>query len=87
MGLTQDALAEAASLSGKYIGEIERGEVNVTIQSLEQLATGLRIKIHELIKCEHEAEIDFLRMELMEYITQCSEVEVKLAYKLMVALR
>lgn len=85
--LTQDSLAEAAGLSSKHIGEIERGEVNLTVQSLDQIASALRMKVHELIQCEHEEEVDALRKVLIEYISQCSNDEVKLAYKLMVVLR
>jgi transcriptional regulator with XRE-family HTH domain len=41
-GLTQSELAERAELSLKYVGEIERGEANVTVQALERLASVLR---------------------------------------------
>lgn len=40
-GLTQARLAERADLSLKYLGEIERGEANVTVDALERLATAL----------------------------------------------
>lgn len=36
--LTQAELAERADLSLKYLGEIERGEANATIQALERIA-------------------------------------------------
>lgn len=36
--LTQAEAAERADLSLKYVGEIERGEANVTVQALERLA-------------------------------------------------
>lgn len=41
LGLTQAALAERADLSEKYVGEIERGEANVTTQALERIAAVL----------------------------------------------
>jgi transcriptional regulator with XRE-family HTH domain len=37
-GLTQDALGEYADLSLKYVGEIERGEANFTIDTFERPA-------------------------------------------------
>lgn len=40
-GLTQEELAARSHLSRKYIGEIERGEANVTVRTLEQIAEGL----------------------------------------------
>lgn len=84
---TQDGLAEAAGLSCKHIGEIERGEVNLTIQSLDQIACAFGLKADELIHCDQEEEIEVLRKQVVDYIAQCPEAEVKLAYKLMVALR
>ncbi len=41
-GLSQAQLAKLANLSLKYIGEIERGEANPTMDALEQLATALQ---------------------------------------------
>lgn len=41
LGLTQAELAERASLSLKYLGEVERGEANVTIDALDRIATAL----------------------------------------------
>lgn len=40
-GLTQAELADAAGLSLKYLGEVERGEANVTIDVLERVANAL----------------------------------------------
>jgi len=40
-GLTQEALAHAAGLHWTYVGQIERGERNLTYKSLLKLARGL----------------------------------------------
>jgi transcriptional regulator with XRE-family HTH domain len=40
-GLSQSKLAGLASISLKYVGEIERGEANPTLGVLERLATAL----------------------------------------------
>lgn len=37
-GLTQSQLAEKASLSLKYVGEVERGEANMRLDTLDRLA-------------------------------------------------
>lgn len=39
--LTQRDLAERAGISQKYLGEVERGDANVTIEALEKIATEL----------------------------------------------
>lgn len=44
-GLTQEELAEKADLSYKYIGELERGQVNVSLDSLQRIADALEREI------------------------------------------
>lgn len=46
-GLTQEELAEKADLSYKYIGELERGQVNVSLDSLQRIADALEREIGE----------------------------------------
>ena len=48
-GLTQEALAHAADLHWTYIGQIERGERNLTYKSLLRLAKGLGLDPQDLL--------------------------------------
>lgn len=48
--LSQDKLAERAGLHNTYIGQVERGEKNVTIESLEKIVNALGISFEELFK-------------------------------------
>ena len=48
-GLSQEALAEKASLSYKYLGEVERGCVNVSLDSLMRIAKALKLKLTDLV--------------------------------------
>ncbi len=41
--MTQEALSQAADLHWTYIGQIERGERNLTFQNLLKLARGLGV--------------------------------------------
>ena len=47
-GLSQERLGERASLSGKFIGEVERGEKSISIDSLYHVAVALDVPLREL---------------------------------------
>ena len=49
---TQEELGEKADLSYKYIGELERGQVNVSIDSLIRIADAVSVKIGDLFSKE-----------------------------------
>lgn len=42
-GLTQEQLSERTSLSSSYLGEIERGKTNITIENLEKIIIALNV--------------------------------------------
>jgi len=48
--LSQEQLAERASLSYKYLGEVERGIVNVSLDSLMRIAKALSLKVSDLTR-------------------------------------
>jgi transcriptional regulator with XRE-family HTH domain len=48
-GWSQDIFADRSGLNRAHVGEIERGESNVTIQTLKIIADTLGVKIHRLI--------------------------------------
>jgi transcriptional regulator with XRE-family HTH domain len=47
-GLTQRELGRRARLSGKFIGEVERGEKSITLDSLYLIARAFRVRLEEL---------------------------------------
>lgn len=48
-GFTQEQLAEAADLNPKYIGEVERGEKTISVESLNRIAKALQIRVRKLV--------------------------------------
>ena len=48
-GLSQEKLAEYCGLHPTYIGQIERGEKNCTLESAEKIAEGLKLPLEKLI--------------------------------------
>ena len=49
-GLSQEKLAEIANLHRTYIGMIERGEKNITLENIEKIAKALEISLDKLMK-------------------------------------
>ena len=58
LGLTQQQLAERAELHRTYISDVERGERNLSLESVYQLSKGLSTLISTLFA---EAENDALK--------------------------
>ena len=48
-GMTQEELAHAAGLHWTYIGQIERGERNLTYRNILKLARGLAVAPSQLV--------------------------------------
>ena len=48
-GLSQEAFADVLGVHRTYMGGIERGERNLTLKSLERVATVLRVSPIELL--------------------------------------
>jgi transcriptional regulator with XRE-family HTH domain len=50
LGYSQEALAERAELHRTYIGGIERGERNVSLENIVRLAHALRVSPSQLLE-------------------------------------
>ena len=48
-GLSQERLAELSDLHRTYVGSVERGERNISIDNMERLANALKAKLRELV--------------------------------------
>jgi transcriptional regulator with XRE-family HTH domain len=68
-GLSQSQLANLAKLSLKYVGEIERGEANVSMEALERLTTALEWDPFELPLREQDTLPEGVRTLLLAELT------------------
>jgi len=46
--MSQEQLAERADLSPKYLGEVERGRVNISLDSLVRICQALAMRLGDL---------------------------------------
>ena len=53
LGFTQRGLGRRAGLSGEFIGEVERGEKSITIDSLYLLSRALRTPLGDLASLDN----------------------------------
>ena len=49
-GLTQEKLAEKADLHHNFIGEVERGNMEISLTSLLKIAKALKVRVRDLVE-------------------------------------
>ena len=50
--MTQESLALQCGIDRSYMGRIERGEVNLTVEKIYEIASVLKISPKELLPCD-----------------------------------
>lgn len=49
-GISQESLAEMAGIDRSYMGNIERGEKNVTLKKVYEICDALEVDINDLVQ-------------------------------------
>ena len=58
-GLTQEQLGERAAVSYKFLGEVERGDGNPTVDWLDRVAKALDANVKDLVADEAPAPVAY----------------------------
>ena len=65
--LTQEKLAETIGMAATYLGQIERGEKNVKLQTIEKIALALHMSVFDLFNDEKEANLQQKKMVMGQH--------------------
>ena len=87
-GLSQEQLAELSGCHPTYIGQIERGEKNATIESIERIATALNVSLSKLFE-KLGTEEDGMRnipLECYEFLSAKTKEEQDHIYRILLEM-
>jgi len=84
--LSQEELAEKAGLSAKYLGEVERGIGNISIERLSGLAAVLGIPLTDILETEHELSLEELLVEITRILPSLSLKDIQIMYRMLKVL-
>ncbi|MGN0600262.1 MAG: helix-turn-helix domain-containing protein [Oscillospiraceae bacterium] len=81
-GLTQSEVAEAANLSDRTYADIERGTVNMRIETILKICEALKITPDDVLT-EEEPSLASKQEDLLEELKKCSIQQRKTALELL----
>lgn len=82
MGMTQSEVAEAAGLSDRTYADIERGTVNMRIETILRICDALHITPNEILT-ENEPNYVSKQNEILQRLDACSPKDKETALKLL----
>ena len=88
LGLSQEKLAELAGCHPTYIGQLERGEKNATLESIDKVASSLKISLSKLLENlggETASERN-LPLECYEFLLSKSREEQEKIMKILIEI-
>ncbi len=85
-GLSQEKLAEMSGCHPTYIGQVERGEKNATLESLEKIASAMSVPLSKLFEKIGEDNTDSIPMKCYEFIASKSKSDQEHLYKMLVEM-
>lgn len=88
LGLSQEKLAELSGFHPTYIGQLERGEKNATLESIEKISSALNITLSKLFEkvdstSKNERNIP---LECYEFISSKSKNEQEQIFKIILEM-
>ena len=87
-GLSQEKLAELSGCHPTYIGQIERGEKNATIESIEKISSALNVSLSKLFEKlgAKEKETRNIPLECYEFLSSKTKEEQEHIYRILLEM-
>ncbi len=87
-GLSQEKLAELSGCHPTYIGQIERGEKNATIESIEKISDALHISLSKLFEKigTQENGARNIPLECYEFLSAKTKEEQEHIYRILLEM-
>lgn len=83
LSLTQEKLAESINISTAYLGQIERGERNITLEKLISLANRLGVTVDFLLTDYLTPDQDVNLDRLAQLLYDRTEAEKEMAFNML----
>lgn len=87
-GLSQEKLAELSGCHPTYIGQLERGEKNATLESIEKIAAALNISLSKLFEKlgGEDNDTDSIPLACYEFLSAKSKEEQEQLYRILLEM-
>ncbi len=87
-GLSQEKLAELSGCHPTYIGQLERGEKNATVESIERIAIALELSLSKLFEKLGSQERDepSIPLECYELLSSKTKEEQEHLYRILLEM-
>ena len=87
-GLSQEKLAELSGCHPTYIGQLERGEKNATLESIERITAALGISLSKLFEKldGQEGDVKDIPLACYEFLSAKSKQEQEQLYKILLEM-
>lgn len=87
-GLSQEKLAELSGCHPTYIGQLERGEKNATIESIEKISLALNVSLSKLFEKlgGEERNVRDIPLECYEFLSAKTKEEQEHLFRILLEM-
>ena len=85
--LSQEKLAELSGCHPTYIGQVERGEKNATLESIEKIASALNVPLSQLFeKLDNSDAYESIPLKCYEFFSAKTNAEQEQLYRILLEM-